>query len=200
MHELWRLFVYDAMPLIAVVVAVVGAVRVFWVLGLRSDPIEEILARQRQGTRLRSMLAGLRGIRAKVPESGLAQLGSIGDPNREEVLKVLGTAEGQFRDRIRPLEVWTSVSAYLTGILLFITVVYAASALRSLMVGLSLEIQHSTNAILDVIQNIVVVVFRSAWVVFCLFVLNTVVKFRVTRRKERWATFANRLTREVAEG
>jgi hypothetical protein len=188
------------MPLIAMIVAGVVAVRVFWLLAPRSDAIRGMLDRQRQGTRLRSMLADLRGIRAKAPESGLAELGGVGELNREEVLKVLGAAEVKFRDRIRPLEVWTSASAYLTGILLFITLIYAASALRSLMVGLSLELQHNTSAILDVIQNILVVVFRSIWVVMCLFVLNTVVKLRVSRRKERWATFANGLTREVKSG
>lgn len=200
MHELWRFFVCDALPLIAVFAAIVVAVRVFWGLGLRSDAIDGILDRQRQGTRLRSMLADLRGIPAKAPESGLAELSSIGESNREEVLRVLGTAEVKFRDRIRPLEVGTSASAYLTGILLFIALIYAGSALRSLTVGLSLERQPSTSAILDVIQSILVVVFRSAWIVLCLFMLNTVMKIRLSRRKERWATFTNRLTKEVVEG
>lgn len=200
MNELWRLFAYDAMPLITVVVAIVAGARVFWCLGLHSDAIDGILDRQRDGTRLRSMLADLRSIPAKVPESGLAELGGVGESKREEVLRVLGTAEAKFRDRIRPLEVGASASAYLTGILLFITLIYAASALRSLMLGLSLEVQHSTSAILDVIQSILVVVSRSAWIVLCLFVLNTVMKIRISRRKERWATFTNRLTKEVAEG
>ncbi len=199
MDELWRFLVSDAVPLIAVVVAIVAAVLVFRCLGLQSDAIDGMLDRQREGFPLSSMLADLQSIPAKAPESGLAELVTIGESNRDNVLKVLGTAEVKFRDRMHPLEVGASASAYVTGILLFITLIYAATALRSLMLGLSLEVQHSTTAILDVIQSILVVVFRSIWIVLCLFVLNMVAKVRVGRRKERWAAFMSRLTKEVLE-
>jgi|GEM_PF-5304047 len=199
MDMFWRFLVYDAMPLIAVAVALWAAVRVVTVLGLRSDAISEVLDQQ-AGTNLRSTLARLRGISPKAPESGLVELGSVGEPNRGEVVRLMGTAEAEFRHRIRPLEVWTSLSAYLTAMLLFVTLIYAASALRSLMVGLSLEVEHNTTAIVEVIGSVLAVVFRSTWVVLCLFVLNTIIKVRVNRRKERWATFTNRLTREVVQG
>lgn len=199
MDMFWRFLVYDAMPLIAVAVALWAAARVVIVLGLRSDAISEVLD-QHAGTNLRSTLARLRGISPKAPEYGLVELGSVGEPNRDEVVRLLGTAEAEFRHRIRPLELWTSVSGYLTGVLLFVTLIYAASALRSLTVGLSLEVEHNTTAILDVVGSILAVVFRGTWVVLCLFVLNTVMKLRVGRRKERWATFANQLTREVVRG
>jgi hypothetical protein len=199
MDMFWRFLVYDAMPLIAVAVALWAAVRVVTVLGLRSDAISEVLDQQ-AGTNLRSTLARLRGISPKAPESGLVELGSVGEPNRGEVVRLMGTAEAEFRHRIRPLEVWASLSAYLTAMLLFVTLIYAASALRSLMVGLSLEVEHNTTAIVEVIGSVLAVVFRSTWVVLCLFVLNTIIKVRVSRRKERWATFTNRLTREVLGG
>lgn len=200
MDALWRFLVYDAMPLIAVVVAVGAAVRVVMVLGLRSDAVSAFLDHLAKGASLRSTLGGLRSIRPMAPESGLVELASADGANREEVLRLLGTAEGQFWRRIRPLEVWTSASGYLTGILVLITLIYVSSALHSLTVGLSLEIEHNTTAILDVIHNILAVVFRNTWVVLCLFVLNALIKLRVRRRRERWATLANRLTQEVAKG
>jgi uncharacterized protein (DUF849 family) len=200
MDMFWRFFVYDAMPLIAIVFALGTAVRVVVVLGLRSDAISGLLDQQTPGTNLRSALAKLRGIGSKAPEFGLAELSSVSEPNRDQVIRVLGTAGAQFQRRIRPLEVWTSVSSYLTGVLLFFTLIYVAGALRSLMVGLSLEVEHSTTAILDVIGSVLAVALRGTWVVLCLFVLNTIIELRVNRRKERWANFANRLPGEVAEG
>src|ERR1700687_3303666 len=199
MDMLWRFLVYDAMPLIAIAVALGAAVRIIMVLGLRSDVISGVLDQQAPATGLHSTLTELRGISPKAPEFGLVELGSIGEPSGKQIVSLLGLAEAQFRRRIRLLELWTSASEYVTGALLFITLIYAASALRSLTVGLSLEVEHNTTAILDVIGKILAVVFRSTWVVLCLFVVNTLMNLRISRRKERWVTFANQLTREVVE-
>jgi hypothetical protein len=153
MDMLSRLLVYDAVPLVAIAIAFGAAVRVIVVLGLRSDVVGGMLNKQVQGANLRSTLAKLRGIGPNAPESGLVDLGSIDEPSYEQVVKVLEMAEAQFRRRIHPLEVWTLVSAYVTGVLLFITLIYVASALHSLMVGLSLEVEHNTTAILDVVAT-----------------------------------------------
>ncbi len=200
MDALWRFLAYDALPLIAILVTLWTIVRVIVVLGPPSDAVSGILDDQDDRAGLHSVLAGLSRIRQNAPECGLTELSSVEAANREKILRLLTAAERQFWRQIRSLEAWTSASTYLTGILVFVTLLYAAGAVHSLAVGLSVEIEHNTAAIVEVVENIVAVVSRNTWIVFCLFVVNQFIRVRVSRRKDRWATLANRLTREILNG
>ena len=199
MHTLWRFLVYDAMPLMAVLVALAAAVKVLVSLGPETNVINRFLDSLAGGTSLRSMLRELRGIRPMAPEHGLVELADADGNNAEELIRLLGTAQAQFCDRMRRLDLWTSTSGYLTGILVLVTLMYVSDALHSFMVGLSLEITHNTTALLDVLHNVLVVLHRNAWVVFCLIVLHVATRLSISRRKERWGILATMVTQAAVK-
>jgi len=197
MNMLWSFAVYNLIPFIALLIAIVATVRIFWALGLRSDRMRQIFDRKVEGTSLRSTMAEVGTVPQDAPESGLTELSRLTEPNRNEVLRILGAADIRFWHRIRRLESWASICRYLTGLLVFVTLVYAASSLQQLVVGLSMEVEHNAAAILDVLNNILRVIFRNTWVIFCLFLLNAIIRARIDGRKERWTVFLNRLTRQA---
>ena len=197
MNMLWSFMIYNLIPFLVLLITIVSMVRIFWVLGLRSDRMRETFDRKVEETSLRSTMAEIGTVPHDAPESGLTELSRLMEPNRNEVLRILGAADTRFWHRIKRLESWASVCRYLTGLLVFVTLVYAASSLQQLLVGLSMEVEHNTAAILDVLNNILRVTLRNTWVIFCLFLLNAIVRARIDGRKERWTVLLNRLTRQT---
>ena len=193
MDTLWTFVACNLIPLIAFLVGIAATIRILWGLGLRSEKVSEVFESALESPGVRSGMARFREVRPSTPEAALTEMRDLVGADRDTVLRAMEKAELKFWHRMRHFEFWAGVSRCLTVILAFVTLIYALSSLQALLVGLSLEIEHSAAAIVNVLHDILQVISRNIWVIFFLFVLNIVVDARIRGRKERWNIYVNQL-------